>query len=342
MKIAVDAMGGDHAPAAIVHGGLDAARMANGDFEVVFVGDQKRIEEEISHHHFVTNLPISIVHAPETISMHESPAAAIKKKPNASIVVAQKLQKEGKVQAVVSAGHTGAAMASALFVLGRISGVHRPAVGTVLPASHGFTFILDVGANVDCKARNLQQFGIMGSVFVAKVMGVERPRVGLLNIGEEATKGSETVLEAYQLLKRSPINFVGNIEGRDILRDRADVVVCDGFVGNVLLKFAESIGGIFTLYMKRYIGKKVLSNLGAFLLKPTYRRLKKIWSYEEYGGAPLLGVNGVVIIGHGSSTPRAITNAVLEAAKMVANGVNEEIKKELELMNGVEVVEQEA
>ncbi len=341
MKIAVDAMGGDHAPAAIVQGGLDAARIANGDFEVVFVGDQKQIEEEISHHHFVSHLPFSIVHAPEKIEMDESPATALKRKPNASIVVCQQLQREGKVQAVVSAGHTGAAMGSALLILGRLPGVHRPAIGTVLPASHGFVFMIDVGANVDSKPKNLQQFAIMGSIFVSKVLGVENPRVGLLSIGEEPGKGNELVQEAYKLLKESPVNFVGNVEGRDILKSVADVVVCDGFVGNILLKFAESVGGIYSLYMRRQIGKKIISNIGAFLLKPTFKGLKKIWSYEEYGGAPLLGVNGVVIIGHGSSTPRAIMNAILEAAKMAQSRMNEEIKHEMQKINGAKVVAEE-
>ncbi len=341
MKIAVDAMGGDHAPSAIVQGGLDAARIANGDFEVVLVGDQKLIEEEISHHHFVSHLPISIVHAPEKIEMGESPAAALKRKPDASILVCQRLQREGKVQAVVSAGHTGAAMASALFILGRLPGVHRPAIGTVLPASQGFVFMIDVGANVDSKPKNLQQFAIMGSIFVSKVLDIENPRVGLLSIGEEPGKGNELVQAAYELLKQSPVNFVGNVEGRDILKSVADVVVCDGFVGNILLKFAESVGGIYSLYMRRQIGKKILSNIGAFLLKPTFKGLKKIWSYEEYGGAPLLGVNGVVIIGHGSSTPRAIMNAILEAAKMAQSQMNEEIKREMQQLNGVKVVAEE-
>ncbi|RMD95296.1 MAG: phosphate acyltransferase PlsX [Calditrichaeota bacterium] len=342
MKIAVDAMGGDNAPAAIVQGGLDAARIADGDFEVVFVGDESQIHEEIERHHFISHLPIHVVHASEVIEMHESPSTAIKRKKDSSIVVCQRLQREGKVDAVVSAGHTGAAMASALIILGRLPGVHRPAVGSVLPSSHGFTFVIDVGANVGARASDLQQFGIMGSIFVNQVMGVEEPRVGLLNIGEEPTKGSHTILKAYELLANSPIHFIGNVEGRDILKGKADVVVCDGFVGNVLLKFAESVGGVFSLYMKKHIGKKIISNLGAFLLKPTFRGLRKIWSYEEYGGAPLLGVKGVVIIGHGSSTPRAITNAILEAAKMVQQNVNEKIKTEMQTLNGVEIVTEKA
>lgn len=331
MKIAVDAMGGDHAPAAIIAGGLDAARFANGQFEVVFVGDQTAIESEISRYRFkASGLPYSIVHASERIEMGESPATALKRKPDASILISQRLQKQGHVQAVVSAGHTGATLASAMFMLGRLPGIHRPGLGSFLPTGQGITFIVDVGAMVDCKPKNLQQFAVMGSIFMEKVVGIPEPKVGLLNIGEEPTKGNELTLKTYALLEQTNINFIGNIEGRDILKDRADVVVCDGFVGNIVLKFAESFGGVFSLHMKKYIGKKILSNIGAFLLKPTFQGLRKIWNYEEYGGAPLLGANGVVIIGHGRSTPKAVMNAIREAAKMVEKRVNETIKRELQ------------
>lgn len=342
MKIALDAMGGDNAPSAIVQGGLEAARLSEGKYSIVFVGDAKQIEDEISRHRFTANLQYSIVHASEKIEMHDSATNSLKQKPDASIVVSQRLQKDGEVQAVVSAGHTGAAMTSALLMLGRLPGVQRPAIGSFLPSSTGVTFVIDVGANVDCKPRYLQQFGIMGSIFMAKVVGIDNPRVGLLSIGEERTKGNDVVLQAYELLEKSKINFIGNVEGRDILKGAADVVVCDGFVGNIVLKFAESITGVYSLHMKRYIGKKILSNIGAFLLKPTFVGLRKIWNYEEYGGVPLLGVNGVVIIGHGRSTPKAVMNAVREAAEMVEKRVNENIKKEMEAIDGVEIVSQEA
>lgn len=342
MKIAVDAMGGDHAPSVVVAGGLDAARLADGEYEVVFVGDRAQIETEIARHRWTTNLAYSIIDTPEKIEMGESPTVALKKKPNASITVCQRLLRDNEVQAVVSVGHTGAAMASALLVLGRLPGVHRPALGTILPANQGVVFVLDVGAVVDCKPKNLQQFGVMGSIFMERVVGVPEPRVGLLSIGEERSKGNEVTLEAFGLLENSKLNFIGNIEGRDILKGTADVVVCDGFIGNILLKFAESISGVFTFHMRKHIGKKILRNVGAFLLKQTFKGLRKIWSYEEYGGAPLLGANGVVIIGHGSSTPKAVMNAIREARKMVDKRVNENIKREMQALDGVNVVSEKA
>lgn len=233
-------------------------------------------------------------------------------------------------------------MASALLTLGRLPGIHRPSLGTFLPTEQGVTFVLDVGAMVDCKPKNLQQFAIMGSIFVEKVVGIENPRIGLLSIGEERSKGNEATLKAYELLEESKINFVGNVEGRDILRGYSDVVVCDGFIGNILLKFAESFSGAFSLHMKKHIGKKILRNIGAFLLKPTFKGLRKIWNYEEYGGAPLLGANGNVIIGHGRSTPKAVMNAIREAATMVEKRVNEQIKCEMQSISEEEVVTENA
>lgn len=339
MRIAVDAMGGDFAPAAVVQGGIEAAKVANGDLEIILVGDQARIEQELHRHFRTHNLSLSVYHASECIDMDEAPAAALKRKPDASISVAHRLQKFGKVDAVVSAGNTGAAMASALLELGRIQGVKRPGIGSLLPNGHGAAMLIDVGANVDCKPVHLLQFGLMGSIYMNRILGIEEPRVGLLSIGEERGKGNETTVAAYELLRRSNINFVGNIEGRDILRDGADVVVCDGFVGNIILKFAESIGGVFSFHMKRHIGKKIFRNLGAFLLKPTFAGLRKVFDYEEYGGAPLLGIDGVSIICHGGSTPKAIKNAVREAAKMIREGVNQIIRRELQSLNGVPIVE---
>jgi glycerol-3-phosphate acyltransferase PlsX len=325
-----------------VQGGIDAARIANGSFEVVFVGNQELIERELEKYRFVSNLPISIVHASEQIDMHESPSAALKRKPDASISVAQRLHRDNKVQAVVSAGNTGAVMASAHFILGRLQHVHRPAICSLLPSNQGVVCLIDVGANIDCKPKNLMQFGIMGSIFMSRIIGVEKPKVGLLNIGEERSKGNELTVQAYELLEKSPINFYGNVEGRDVLNGATDVVVCDGFVGNILLKFAESVGGMVSFHMKRYIGKKLFLNIGAFLLKPSFRNLRKIMSYEEYGGVPLLGVNGVVIIGHGRSTPKAVTNAILEAAKMVEARINDQIEEEMRIANGDKFVAEKA
>ncbi len=330
MRIAVDAMGGDYAPLTAVQGALEAARLAKGEYEIVLVGDQGQIKAEIARHFRTHDLPVHIVHASQRIEMGESPMAALKKKPDNSISIAMQLHRDGEVDAVVSAGHTGAVMAAALLGLGRIRGVRRPAIGSLLPNGQCVSMLIDVGANVDSKPINLLQFGIMGSVYMRKVLEIRNPRVGLLSIGQEKVKGNELTLEAHELLERSPfVEFVGNVEGRDILGGELDVVVCDGFVGNVVLKFAESINGVYSRNLKRKIGRKIFSNIGAFLLKPTFRRLRKIFDYEEYGGAPLLGINGTVIICHGGSTPKAIRNAVKEARKMISENVNAEIHREL-------------
>jgi glycerol-3-phosphate acyltransferase PlsX len=345
MRIAVDAMGGDYAPASIVQGGLEAAKAANGEVEIVFVGDQAQIEHEISRHPLLTRgerLHYSIHHASEKIEMCDVPTVALKKKKDASVLVAARLHQEGKVDAIVSAGHTGAAMAASLMQLGRIRGVNRPGIGSLIPNGYGVTLLIDVGANVDCKSIHLMQFGMMGSIFMSRVLGIEAPKVALLSNGEERSKGTEVTREAYRMLEASQVNFIGNVEGRDILKGSADVVVCDGFVGNVILKFAESLGAVFRHHIKRQIGKRIFRQIGAFLLQPTFTGLRKIFDYEEYGGAPLLGIDGVCIICHGGSTPKAIRNAIREATKMVAEGVTQIIGHELQTHNGVKAVEQEA
>jgi glycerol-3-phosphate acyltransferase PlsX len=345
MRIALDAMGGDYAPAAIVQGGLEAAKLAYGSYEIVFVGDKAEIEQEISRHPLLTrgeSLRYSIYHASEKIEMCDVPTVALKKKKDASVLVAARLHQEGKVDALVSAGHTGAAMAASLMELGRIRGVNRPGIGSLIPNGYGVTMLIDVGANVDCKPIQLMQFGMMGSIFMNRVIGIESPKVALLSNGEERSKGTEVTREAYVMLETSGVNFIGNVEGRDILKGTADVVVCDGFVGNVILKFAESLGGVFRHHIKRQIGKRIFRQIGAFLLQPTFTGLRKIFDYEEYGGAPLLGINGVCIICHGGSTPKAIRNAIREAVKMVSEGVTQIIGQELQAQNGVKLVEQEA
>ncbi|HEX9652256.1 MAG TPA: phosphate acyltransferase PlsX [bacterium] len=331
MRIAVDAMGGDYAPDAVVHGGIEAVRVGKGEYEVVFVGDEAQIHHCLSRHFRTHELPISIHHASQKIEMDESPTTALKQKPDASIAVAMALHNRGKVDAVISAGHTGAAMASALLSLGRIKGVKRPAIGSLIPYGHGVgvTLLIDVGANIECKPVNLLQFGVMGSIYMKNIYKLPSPRVGLLNIGEEASKGTEVLQEAYDLLSKSRLNFCGNVEGRDVMAGKVDVIVSDGLVGNIVLKFAESFNGVYSKTLKRKIGKKVFSNMGAFLLKPTFERLRRIYDYEEYGGVPLLGLNGTCIICHGSSTPKAIKNAVREAATMIRQRVNEKISNEL-------------
>lgn len=332
MKIAVDAMGGDYAPEAIIHGGVEAVRHGKGEYEVVLVGDEAIIETYLSRHFRIQELPISVYHASQRIEMHEAPTGALKKKPDASINVAMELQQRGEVDAVVSAGHTGAAMASAFLNLGRIRSVKRPAIGSLIPNGQGVTLLIDVGANLDCKPIHMLQFGVMGKIYIKNVYDLLEPKVALLNVGEEESKGIEVVQEAYRLLASSKLNFVGNIEGRDVMSGEVDVIVCNGFVGNVVLKFAESFNGVYSKTLKRKIGKKVFSNIGAFLLKPTFERLRRIYDYEEYGGAPLLGINGTCIICHGSSTPKAIKHGVIEAAIMIKERVNEKISSELTAM----------
>ena len=329
MKIAIDAMGGDYAPEAIIHGGVEATKSGKGEYEVVFVGDESTISSILSRHFRIQEYPISIIHASQKIEMGESPTAALKKKPDASVVVAMELHKQGKVDAVVTAGHTGASMASAFFSLGRIKGVRRPAIGSLIPHGQGVTLLIDVGANLECKPIHLLQFGVMGDIYMKNVYHIAEPKVGLLNIGEEATKGREIHKEGNKLLAESNLNFVGNVEGRDIMSGLVDVIVCEGFIGNIVLKFAESFNGVYSKTLKRKIGKKVFSNVGAFLLKPTFKRLRRIYDYEEYGGAPLLGINGTCMICHGSSTPKAIMHAVIEASSMIKQRVNEKISQEL-------------
>ncbi len=329
MKIAIDAMGGDYAPEAIIHGGVEATKSGKGEYEVVFVGDESTIRSILSRHFRIQEYPISIIHASQKIEMGESPTFALKKKPDASVVVAMELHKQGKVDAVVTAGHTGASMASAFFSLGRIKGVRRPAIGSLIPHGQGVTLLIDVGANLECKPIHLLQFGVMGDIYMKNVYHIAEPKVGLLNIGEEATKGREIHKEGNKLLAESNLNFVGNVEGRDIMSGLVDVIVCEGFIGNIVLKFAESFNGVYSKTLKRKIGKKVFSNVGAFLLKPTFKRLRRIYDYEAYGGAPLLGINGTCMICHGSSTPKAIMHAVIEARSMIKQGVNEKISQEL-------------
>lgn len=343
MKIALDAMGGDNAPAALVEGGLIASVHCNGAIEVVFVGDRKKIADEIDLHKELANhARYSIVHASQVVEMDDSPSAALKRKPDSSIFVAQKLQKQGKVDAVVSAGNTGAAMASALLTLGRLKGVHRPAIGTFVPHDDDFTFIIDVGANVDSKPRNLVEFAIMGSIFTSKIMRKKRPKIALLSIGEEKKKGNELTLQVHAQLSQSDLNFIGNVEGNDILNSNANVIVCDGFVGNILLKFAENLAEVMGDQIKRNVKGSKIAMLGGLLMKPVFTKVKKAWDYEEYGGVPLLGVNGVVIIAHGRSTPKAVSNAIFKAREMVDTKVNTMIQHELETLRGMEIVSENA
>lgn len=335
IRIAVDAMGGDRAPRSVVTGAIEAVRRSKGEYEIVLVGDSSVIKKELKHHHFIKELPISIVHASQKVEMDDSPARMLRQKPDSSIAVAVRLHAEGQVDGMISAGNTGAVMAASLFLLKPIEGVHRPAVGSFLPHEAGVCFLIDVGTNVDCKPAHMLQFGVMGSIFVNHLLEIKKPKVGLLNIGEEAVKGNEILQTTYKLLEKSALNFIGNVEGRDIMRGRADVVVCDGFVGNILLKFGESLARMIALTLKRKIGSNIAGTVGHFLIRPKFRKLLKLFDYQEYGGAPLLGVKGNCIISHGSSGPRAIKNAIKVAWNMAQEKVTQHIETQIIGMKGV-------
>ena len=324
-RIAVDAMGGDHAPDQIVAGALRAS--AELDADILLVGDRQQIESAIQKHRGAGN--IEIVDAEGVIEMGEEPSKALRRKPKASINVAMELVKKDRADAVVSAGHSGAAMAAALLRLGRLRGIDRPAIGAVFPTLlfNKSVIILDVGANVDSKAKYLQQFALMGIIYSKYVLGVEEPKVGLLNIGEESSKGNELALRTYELLEAHPeIPFVGNAEGRDVLSGDFDVIVCDGFVGNVLLKFAEAVGEILLQILREELPRGIRGQLGTALLKPNLRRIKQRIDHAEHGGALLFGVAGVCIISHGSSQSPSIFNAIRLAKEAVDHEVLEQIK----------------
>lgn len=327
MKIALDAMGGDRSPSVEVEGAILAAK--EYDAEIVLVGDEKLLRHEIEKNG-AAGLPLSIYQASQRVEMHESPSSVLRKKKDSSIVVATTLVREGKASAVVSAGHTGATMAAALFILGTIKGVERPAIATILPTLQGVAIMLDVGANVDCKPRHLFQFAIMGHAYALKVLQKENPRIGLLSIGEEDTKGNVLTKETFKHLKDSPLNFIGNIEGRDVYAGNADVIVCDGFIGNVALKISEGVAETIGKLLAREIGRSYLGKIGYLLLKPAFRSFKKKVDYAEYGGAPLLGVNGICIICHGRSSPRAIKNALAMAVELTKVQTINMVQKDIE------------
>lgn len=325
MRIAVDAMGGDRGPGVVAAAAADAARSDPANLKIVLVGDRPRIESVLER---VRDRPsnIEIVHASESVEMSEAPAGAIRKKKDSSIAVALRMLKEREVDGMVSAGNTGAVVAGSLVTVGRLHGVSRPAIAMFYPTVRGWVVVLDIGANSSCTPKNLFQFGVMGSVFAEFQLGVKSPRVGLLNIGEERSKGTDIVKEAYVLLEGGQVNFIGNVEGRDVFGGLVDVVVCDGFVGNILLKFGESIVSFTTNVLREEIRKSLLAKIGAGLMKGVFSSFKSRLDYAEYGGAPLLGVNGVVIISHGKSTVHAIRNAINMARRLVAFDVNRHIE----------------
>jgi len=329
IRIAVDTMGGDLGPDVIVRGAMRyLLRDANGNTGITFVGPEDIVKKTLSSLR-ASDDRISIENASDVIAMDAPPTDGIKKK-QASLVVAHRLVKSGKADAMVSTGNTGAVMASAMFNLGRIEGVSRPAIASPFPTlDKRPCLILDVGANSDCRVDNLLEFAYMGSIYFSHIVNVPHPRVALLSIGEESSKGNDLTLETHRRLSASSLNFIGNIEGRDVLQGRSDVIVCDGFVGNILLKFAESIREYLFGRVKRQISSNPFSRLGALLMGPFLRRVNRTFDYSEYGGVPLLGTNGVTIVCHGSSNALAVTNAIRVAKEAVVKNINKHINDQL-------------
>jgi glycerol-3-phosphate acyltransferase PlsX len=326
MKIIVDAMGGDRAPAVAVEGAVQAARDLG--LEIILVGQRPAVQAELDRID-TAGLPLTLHHASQVIEMDEHPAAAVKAKKDSSMVVAMDMIKRHEADAFFTAGNSGGALAAALFRLGRIRGIKRPALSTIFPsqAPQGYCFLLDIGANADCKPEYLLQFAIMGSVYAERVLGVTNPRVAIVSNGEEEGKGNQLVIGTVPLLKDSSVNFVGNAEGKDVNRDLADVIVTDGFTGNVIIKLAEGVSRFLLEVLKQEITSSSVSKVGALLAKPAFDEVRKRLDYREYGGAPLLGVDGVVIVGHGRSDALAIRNGIRMAAQTVENGVLEAIKQ---------------
>jgi len=328
LHIALDAMGGDRGPEEMVSGALMA--VSESDLEITLIGDQVRLEAVLATHDTPSSR-IHLVHASQVVGMDESPFDAIRRKKDSSIMKAFALHKEGRVEAVVSAGNSGATLAAALRLLGRLEHVSRPGIAGIFPTLKGPVVMMDVGANVDCRAEHLFQFGIMATAFSQVLFGLARPRVGLLSIGEEGGKGNLLVKKSHELLQQSSLNYIGNVEGRDTFQGDVDVMVCDGFVGNVCLKLSEGLAEAVLGMLGEEISKSFKAKLGYLLAKDAFVSFKKRVDYAEYGGAPLLGIRGNVIICHGRSSAVAIKNAILVAAEMARNKVNERILELLSL-----------
>lgn len=328
-------MGGDFGPAPNVEAAIAAAKEFG--WEIAMVGRQELLRPLLVQHN-TAGLHLPIVHAPEVIEMHEHPAQAVKAKKNSSMVVGIQMVKNGDADAFVTMGNTGGALAASLLYLGRIRGIHRPCLSTGYPTAQGFKLLCDLGANTDCKPEWLAQFGLMGSIYAEKVMNIRNPRVVLISNGEEETKGSQLVQDAHQMLKRLPINFIGNAEGRDLPAGNADVFVTDGFTGNVIVKLSEGMKSMVETMLKEAFMSSTTGKIAGALARDTIKStMRKKLDYEEIGGAPLLGVDGVVIIGHGRSNARAIKSALMRAAETVERGVVDAIEKGLEALPKAEM-----
>ena len=325
MIVAVDAMGGDYAPSVVVEGVAQALTEFPKIEEIVLVGHLGKLAYHLEMHGLADHPRVSKVHAEDVVEMSDSSTVVLRSKKNSSMTVCAKLLKEGRVQAVVSAGHTGAAVASTKVLVRTLPGIDRPAIAATLPAQNGHFIVVDAGANTDCKPINLAQFALMGEAYARYFFGIERPRIGLLSVGGEDVKGNDLTKEAFKLLSSMPIDFVGNVEGDNIFERVCDVVVCDGFMGNVLLKGSEGLAKAVLHWMKDVFSRNPMRMTGAILAKNAFRDLKAIGDADEFGGAPLLGLNGTCIIGHGSSSPKAVKNAIKVACDFVECRLNDRI-----------------
>jgi glycerol-3-phosphate acyltransferase PlsX len=323
LRIAIDALGGDDGPGTIVDGSLVAARHLQ--IGLLLAGDRGLIERELARHPGAGGLDLEILDTPEYVEMAEAASAALRRKPRASIRVAAEAVRDGRASALFSAGHTGASVMASVATLGRLPGIDRPALATVVPTRNAPAVLLDSGASVECRPHHLVQFALLGTAYARVVLGRPHPRVGLLSVGEEEGKGNELTREAHQLLKAAPINFVGNIEGRDVYAGETDVIVCDGFTGNVTLKISEGLVETVSALLYAELQSTFGSQIGYLLSAQAFRRFRKRLDYAEYGGAPLLGINGICIVGHGRSSSKAVRNAVTMAARVVNEGLLEKL-----------------
>lgn len=329
MKIVVDAMGGDYAPQAVIAGVIEALKELKTD--IVLIGRSADIQSELKKYHY-DSARLDIIDAPEVVEMHEAPIASVRKKRNSSISLGVKLLKDKGYDAFISAGNTGAVVAASTIHLGMLPGVERPAIGVIIPTLKGFSFMTDMGANTEPKPEHLLQWALMARVYVKEVMDIANPSVGLLNIGEEEGKGTVFSKEAYKLMQDHLPSFIGNLEASEVYTGKSDIIICDGFVGNIVLKVSEGLAESVGKLIKREVKRSPLAMLGALLMSPTMKHIKKKADYSEYGGAPLLGVDGIVMISHGRSSPKAIKNAIRATQREIEHKVlpimQEEIAKE--------------
>ncbi len=334
MQIALDAMGGDHGSEELITGALLAAEQEG--LNVTLVGDEKCLQEILDKlsPSAATAARINIVHSSQVIGMDEHPVNAIRKKKDSSVMVAFDLVRRGEADAVVSAGNSGATMAAGVRKLGRLSGIARPGIASLFPTLKKPVVLMDIGANVDCRAQHLLQFAVMASAF-SRINDITNPKVGLLTIGEETGKGNSLIKETYPLLEKSSLNFIGNVEGRDVFQGDVDVIVCDGFVGNICLKISEGLAEAAMEMLKDEIVKSLPAKVGYLLARPAFKAFKKRVDYAEYGGAPLLGLDGTGIVCHGKSNSQAIKNAIVEASKMIKYKINQDILSSLDVENNV-------